>query len=135
MSVFKIAGMLLMGLFLAPTASAEELTPFERKLTVVKNGTVIVGEFYNILPNCQPRGTIVLRMIEEPKLGKTRLKTEAGFPNLAADARAAACNTKSITLMRLYYDAGAELGQDQFSLDLFYVAGTSRRLNYTLNIK
>ena len=37
--------------------------------------------------------------------------------------------------MRLYYDAGAELGQDQFSLDLFYVAGTSRRLNYTLNIR
>jgi hypothetical protein len=104
--------------------------------TVLSDARTSVYILYSLTPDCNPDGTITVRVLKQPSHGTLEIERERGFTNYAANNIRAKCNAQEVELTRVWYKSSADFkGRDQIQLEGFFSTGSSIKTTLQISVK
>jgi pimeloyl-ACP methyl ester carboxylesterase len=119
---------------IASTDAQTRVRSFTR--TAASNAKTSVLTHYNLTPDCNPSGTIDVRVLKQPSQGTLEIVGDRGFTNYPADNIRAKCNVQEVELTRVWYKSNADFkGLDEVQLEAFFTSGTSIKTTLQISVK
>jgi hypothetical protein len=103
------------------------------QFAVVSGGTVNLGFFASVNPDCSSAGTPTVRITQQPRHGRVVVVRTRDFTSFSLSNPRSACNSRRVSGVSIrYISQRGYTGYDSLSGETFYQSGTYR--SGTVNI-
>ena len=129
---FRRCGAILLALTLAAGAHAQTYSNGSK--TMVAGGTLLLGHYANVNPDCSSRGPVEVRVISGPTSGAVRVTPGSGYGYFSGDYEH--CNANKVFGTNVMYTPQRGfIGSDSVQLDAIFPNGRERIETFTIIVK